>query len=165
MTKTIEEKEQQSFVWAATFRIKKANSNEIKHLGYSSDEESGTFIQNWLRRHIRKIENEIILSSTNIPDTIDEWIPIQLSDIHQMIQDMLAFMDSRKEKMQEAIDLHLAALTNPEKIEGAALSQIATSFGIIVDKATRNTASSNDSLHKLDNLLKEFKDAVKPEAD
>lgn len=92
MTKTIEEKEQQSFVWAATFRIKKANSNEIKHLGYSSDEESGTFIQNWLRRHIRKIENEIILSSTNIPDTIDEWIPIQLSDIHQMIQDMLAFM-------------------------------------------------------------------------
>lgn len=83
----------------------------------------------------------------------------------QNTQDMLAFMDSRKEKMQEAIDLHLAALTNPEKIEGAALSQIATSFGIIVDKATRNTASSNDSLHKLDNLLKEFKDAVKPEAD
>ena len=83
----------------------------------------------------------------------------------QNTQDMLAFMDSRKEKMQEAIDLHLAALTNPEKIEGAALSQIATSFGIIVDKATRNTASSIDSLHKLDNLLKEFKDAVKPEAD
>ena len=79
--------------------------------------------------------------------------------------DMLAFMDSRKEKMQEAIDLHLKALTDPKKIEAAALLQVSTSFGIIVDKATRNTASNNDSLNKLDNLLKEFRDAVKPEAD
>ena len=78
--------------------------------------------------------------------------------------DMLAFMDSRKEKMQEAIDLHLMALTDPKKISDAGLSQIATSFGIIVDKATKNTASGNDSLNKLDGLLKEFKDAVKPEA-
>lgn len=78
---------------------------------------------------------------------------------------MLAFMDSRKEKMQEAIDLHLKALTDPKKIEAAALLQVSTSFGIIVDKATRNTASNNDSLNKLDNLLKEFRDAVKPEAD
>ena len=76
---------------------------------------------------------------------------------------MLAFMDSRKEKMQEAIDLHLNALTGPEKIDDAGLSQIATSFGIIVDKATKNTASGNDSLNKLDGLLKEFKDAVKSE--
>lgn len=78
--------------------------------------------------------------------------------------DMLAFMDSRKEKMQEAIDLHLMALTDPKKISDAGLSQIATSFGIIVDKATKNTASGNDSLNKLDGLLKEFKDAVKSEA-
>ena len=77
--------------------------------------------------------------------------------------DMLAFMETRKEKMQEAIDLHLMALTDPEKIRDAGLSQIATSFGIIVDKATKNTASGNDSLNKLDGLLKEFKDAVKSE--
>lgn len=77
--------------------------------------------------------------------------------------DMLAFMDSRKQKMQAAIDLHLKALTDPKKIEDAGLSQIATSFGIIVDKATKNTASGNDSLNKLDVLLKEFKDAVKSE--
>lgn len=75
--------------------------------------------------------------------------------------DMLAFMDSRKDKMQEAIDLHLCALTNSEKIADASLAQIATSFGIIVDKATRNTAGSNDSINKLDGLLREFKDAVK----
>lgn len=78
--------------------------------------------------------------------------------------DMLAFMDSRKKKMQEAIDMHLQALTDEEKIRSAGLAQIATSFGIIVDKATRNTASGNDSLNKLDGLLKEFRDAVKSEA-
>ena len=77
--------------------------------------------------------------------------------------DMLAFMDSRKKKMQEAIDMHLQALTDEEKISSAGLAQIATSFGIIVDKATRNTASGTDSLNKLDSLLKEFKDAVKSE--
>ena len=69
--------------------------------------------------------------------------------------DMLAFM--------EAIDFHLMALTDPKKISDAGLSQIATSFGIIVDKATKNTASGNDSLNKLDGLLKEFRDAVKSE--
>ena len=77
--------------------------------------------------------------------------------------DMLAFMDSRKEKMQEAIDLHLAALTDPEKIKAGTLSQVATSFGIIVDKATKNTANDSDSMNKLDNLLKEFQNAVKSE--
>ncbi len=78
--------------------------------------------------------------------------------------EMLAFMESQKGAMQEAIILHLKALTDPEKISAATLSQIATSFGIIVDKATKNTASSNDSLNKLDGLLKEFRDAIKPEA-
>lgn len=77
--------------------------------------------------------------------------------------EMLAFMESRKGEMQKAIDLHLKALTDPEKIKAAALSQIATSFGIIVDKATKNTAGSNDSLNKLDGLIKEFRNAVKPE--
>ena len=77
--------------------------------------------------------------------------------------EMLAFMESRKGEMQKAIDLHLKALTDPKKIKAAALSQIATSFGIIVDKATKNTAGSNDSLNKLDGLIKEFRDAVKPE--
>lgn len=94
-------------------------------------------------------------------------------DIAQKVQqkkeentaDMMAYMESQKKAMQEAITLHLKALTDPEKISAATLSQIATSFGIIVDKATRNTASSNDSLNKLDGLIKEFRDAIKPETD
>lgn len=76
---------------------------------------------------------------------------------------MQAFMEDRKAKMQAAIDLHIKALTDPDKIADASLSQVATSFGILVDKATRNTAGGNDSLHKVDALLAEFKNAVKSE--
>ncbi len=79
--------------------------------------------------------------------------------------DMLAFMDSRKEKAQNIIDIYLAALVDPEKVDGAPLTAIATSLGIIVDKFTKTTRSGGDSLDKLDGLLKEFKDAVKPETD
>lgn len=105
-----------------------------------------------------KTVRSIILKNPEITEKFEE-------KKKQNTLDMLAFMDSRKRKMQEAIDLHLKALTDPDKINGAALSHVATSFGIIVDKATKNTASSNESLNKLDNLLKEFRDAVKPEAD
>lgn len=79
--------------------------------------------------------------------------------------DMLAFMDSRKEKAQNIIDIYLAALVDPEKLDGASLTAIATSLGIVIDKFTRNTRSGGDSLDKLDGLLKEFKDAVKSETD
>lgn len=77
--------------------------------------------------------------------------------------EMLAFMDSRKGEAQNVIDAYLKALANPEKLENASLSQIATALGIVVDKFTKNTASGNDNLNKLDGLLKEFKDAVKSE--
>lgn len=77
--------------------------------------------------------------------------------------EMLAFMDSRKGEAQNVIDAYLKALANPEKLENASISQIATALGIVVDKFTKNTASGNDSLNKLDGLLKEFKDAVKSE--
>ena len=83
----------------------------------------------------------------------------------QNTQDMLAFMDSRKELAQEVVDTLLSALMDPVKIEAASLNQIATSLGIVVDKFTKNTASGNDSLSKLDGLLEEFKNAVKPETD
>jgi len=77
--------------------------------------------------------------------------------------EMMAFMESRKVDAQNVVDKYLKALANPEKIEEATLSQIATALGIVVDKFTRNTSSGNDSLNKLDGLLKEFRDAVKPE--
>lgn len=56
--------------------------------------------------------------------------------------DMLAYMDSRKERAQGVIDDYLKALANPEKIEAAKLSEIATALGIVVDKFTKNTSGA-----------------------
>lgn len=101
----------------------------------------------------------------SIVESNSEFARISEQKKEQNTQDMLAFMDSRKERAQEVVDTLLSALMDPVKIEAASLNQIATSLGIVVDKFTKNTASGNDSLSKLDGLLEEFKDAVKSETD
>lgn len=101
----------------------------------------------------------------SIVESNSEFTRISEQKKEQNTQDMLAFMDSRKEKAQEVVDTLLSALMDPVKIEAASLNQIATSLGIVVDKFTKNTASGNDSLSKLDGILEEFKNAVKSETD
>lgn len=66
--------------------------------------------------------------------------------------DMLKYMDDRRMKAQKIMDLYLKALADLEKIESASLSQIATAFGIIIDKFVKNTNSTSD-LNKLDEIL------------
>lgn len=70
--------------------------------------------------------------------------------------DMLAYMESRKEQAQEAVDAYLDALTDPAKIKAAKLSEIATAMGIVVDKFTKTTAAGEDTLAKLDDVLKKI---------
>lgn len=82
----------------------------------------------------------------------------------QNTAEMIAFMDSRKGEAQKVIDAYLKALADPEKLDGASLSQIATALGIVVDKFTKNTVNGSDSMNKLDSLLKEFRNAIKQEA-
>lgn len=48
--------------------------------------------------------------------------------------DMLAFMDSRKEKIQSVIDLLLEEM--PNKIQKASLVQCGTVYGILVQRST-----------------------------
>ncbi|EOT29454.1 hypothetical protein C805_00037 [Eubacterium sp. 14-2] len=62
--------------------------------------------------------------------------------------DMLAYMDSRKEQAQGVIDDYLKALANPEKIEAAKLSEIATALGIVVDKFTKNVPTDVSSIEQ-----------------
>ena len=62
--------------------------------------------------------------------------------------DMLAYMDSRKEQAQSVIDDYLKALANPEKIEAAKLSEIATALGIVVDKFTKNVPVGTNSMEE-----------------
>lgn len=57
--------------------------------------------------------------------------------------DMLAYMDSRKDKAQKVIDDYLNALSSKEKIKNAKLSEIATALGIVVDKFTKNAAGAD----------------------
>lgn len=51
--------------------------------------------------------------------------------------EMLAYMDSKKGKAQEVIDLCLAALSDPDRLERATLAQIGTVLGIVIDKFTK----------------------------
>ena len=62
--------------------------------------------------------------------------------------DMLSYMDSRKEQAQSVIDDYLKALANPEKIEAAKLSEIATALGIVVDKFTKNVPTDVSSIEQ-----------------
>lgn len=55
----------------------------------------------------------------------------------QNTQDMLSYMDSRKERVQEIIDVYLGVLTDSEKLEGATLQQITTALGTLIDKWTK----------------------------
>lgn len=47
--------------------------------------------------------------------------------------DMLAFMESRKQKTQDIIDQLLDSM--PDKIERASLVQLATAYGVLIDKS------------------------------
>lgn len=66
--------------------------------------------------------------------------------------DMLQYMDDRRKKAQKVMDIYLKALSDPEKIKSASLSQIATAFGIITDKFVKNT-NAMSNLDKLDEIL------------
>ena len=58
--------------------------------------------------------------------------------------DMLAYMDSRKAKAQDFLDKCMEMMTTPEKLEAATLNQIATAFGIVVDKFARVSEGPKD---------------------
>jgi len=74
----------------------------------------------------------------------------------QNTQDMLAFMDSRKDVAQNVIDQYLKALADPEKLEEATLSQIATALGIVVDKFMKTAGGNGDG--NLPDLIKGLKE-------
>lgn len=80
-------------------------------------------------------------------------------------QDMLSYMDSKKERVQEIIDVYLGALTDPEKLEGATLQQITTALGTLIDKWTAiDDRKKGDSFHHTvedDPITKSLKEEFK----
>lgn len=70
----------------------------------------------------------------------------------QNTKDMLAYMDSKKTDAMNFIDLALAEMMKPEKLEKSSVQALATSIGIIVDKFSP-TIKNDKSLEKLDEVL------------
>lgn len=86
-------------------------------------------------------------------------------------KDMLSYMDSKKERVQEIIDVYLGVLTDPEKLEGATLQQITTALGTLIDKWTViDDRKKGDSFHQTveddpitKSLKEEFKKCASPQ--
>ena len=80
-------------------------------------------------------------------------------------KDMLSYMDSKKERVQEIIDVYLGVLTDPEKLEGATLQQITTALGTLIDKWTViDDRKNGDSFHQTvedDPITKSLKEEFK----
>lgn len=83
----------------------------------------------------------------------------------EVTQDMLSYMDSKKARVQEIIDVYLGVLTDPEKLEGATLQQITTALGTLIDKWTViDDRKKGDSFHQTvedDPITKSLKEEFK----
>ena len=64
--------------------------------------------------------------------------------------DMLAYMEKRKKEAQGVIDDYLKALADPNKIEMAKLSEVATAMGIVIDKFVNTPVKSQLDRQKLE---------------
>lgn len=83
----------------------------------------------------------------------------------QNTQDMLSYMDSKKKRVQDIIDVYLGVLTDPEKMEVATLQQITTALGTLIDKWTViDDRKKGDSFHQTvedDPITKSLKEEFK----
>jgi len=74
--------------------------------------------------------------------------------------DVLEFMDSRKEKVCDIIDLALEFLTDEKKYNRASLQQIATMMGIVIDKFTvvSERKDADDAKKSHDEIMKAIRE-------
>lgn len=83
----------------------------------------------------------------------------------QNTQDMLSYMDSKKKRVQDIIDVYLGVLTDKEKLEVATLQQITTALGTLIDKWTViDDRKKGDSFHQTiedDPITKSLKEEFK----
>ena len=75
------------------------------------------------------------------------------------MRDVLAWMDARKDTACGVLDKLLTAMSNDGIIGGSTISQIATAFGIVVDKFTLVQGDSQ-TLSKAKELLEGVPSAI-----
>lgn len=72
-------------------------------------------------------------------------------------KEILEYMDSKKEQVCHLIDLYLEEFCKEERIKRSSLAQLATTFGIVIDKFVpqeNNVSNDIENLALLKDLLK-----------
>jgi uncharacterized membrane protein YheB (UPF0754 family) len=72
--------------------------------------------------------------------------------------DILAHMETKKEKVNQIIDAYLEKLLDPEMISRATPAQLTTALGTLIDKFTMIKATSKDQKTEDDPLTKALKE-------
>lgn len=70
-------------------------------------------------------------------------------------------MESRKEQTKEVLDTYIKALADPEKIDAAKLSEVATAMGIVIDKFINNPMKHQIDKQKLEIELLKLESQIK----
>lgn len=74
-------------------------------------------------------------------------------------QDMISYLQSKREEAQDLLGLYMQAMADPDKIAEATLPQLSTAFGTIVDKFAMLGDQSGTDIPD-DGLLKALSDVA-----
>lgn len=75
--------------------------------------------------------------------------------------DMLAYMDSRKNVAQSLCDKIMEAMQDPNTLAQASIRELATAFGIIVDKFTQSNRPNDELLQRASDILGKIDGVIK----
>lgn len=79
----------------------------------------------------------------------------------QNTADMLSYMESRKEKAKDILDIYMESLKDPTKIGVAKLSEVAVAMGIVIDKFVNNPLKHQLDRQKLEIELLKLESQIK----
>ena len=72
-------------------------------------------------------------------------------------QDILAYMDSKRDKIYTFIDKYLDLFMDKNKLDEASINQLSTAFGTVIDKFTRAGGAAEEKNGKLSELIEGVK--------
>lgn len=111
----------------------------------------------------RQVARNHGISGNTVKNIVNRNCEIAQKCTHKKEQntaDVLEFMDSRKEKVCDIIDLALEFLTDEKKYNRASLQQIATMMGIVIDKFTvvSERKDADDAKKSHDQIMKAIRE-------
>lgn len=96
-----------------------------------------------------QVAREFNVSVTTIKRHVDgdkDTLKIVSQKKQQNTLDMFAYLDGQKGKIQTLLTNIIAAMDDPEKLARANIRDLATAYGIIIDKATQTTPKETEEL-------------------